>query len=270
MHYAGARYYMSALGRFGVVDPMADSYREWSSYHYAGNNPIRITDPTGQFWVDRVRGTGRIRAARYGRISGLTFSVAEHGSNAIPILGSFAAGGVKGLRDYTIRGNTEYSTLDESNSDWALDTILSRIPSSMTDAFSKLMDLEGLYSMVRDLRVDEVAFKSLAEVDPTIIAGGSIYHLLSDSGDGAFTLGLNPRLQAYWGKGKARDKFAEEIGYVRSVARDLIESGQSVGEATTTVTNFLEGREQGVNVKDDAEACQFVANSLAGFSVSDC
>ncbi len=46
-----ARYYESAVGRFTTVDPHAENYYSWSPYHYAGNNPIRITDPTGMDWV---------------------------------------------------------------------------------------------------------------------------------------------------------------------------------------------------------------------------
>ena len=43
----GARFYDPALGRFHVIDPLADS-RSWvSSYSYCQNNPIIRTDPTG-------------------------------------------------------------------------------------------------------------------------------------------------------------------------------------------------------------------------------
>ncbi|WP_456427190.1 RHS repeat-associated core domain-containing protein, partial [Rhodocaloribacter sp.] len=45
--YAGARYFDPALGRWLSVDPMADNYPGWSSYNYALNNPVGLSDPTG-------------------------------------------------------------------------------------------------------------------------------------------------------------------------------------------------------------------------------
>ena len=46
-YYFGARYYNPAIGRWMVVDPMADKYPSWSQYLYVFDNPLRLADPTG-------------------------------------------------------------------------------------------------------------------------------------------------------------------------------------------------------------------------------
>jgi RHS repeat-associated protein len=50
----GARYDSSSLGRFMSPDPVMVSWRRmvnpqvWNAYSYAGNNPLRYVDPTGE------------------------------------------------------------------------------------------------------------------------------------------------------------------------------------------------------------------------------
>ncbi len=45
--YAGARYYLPEIGRWGSVDPLAEKFTGWSSYNYVFNNPTALTDPLG-------------------------------------------------------------------------------------------------------------------------------------------------------------------------------------------------------------------------------
>ncbi len=55
LDFAQARFYNSKLGRFNTVDPLMASAdiinpQTFNRYVYVGNNPVNITDPTGEIW----------------------------------------------------------------------------------------------------------------------------------------------------------------------------------------------------------------------------
>ena len=95
MYDYGERFYMPDIGRWGVIDPLAEVNRAWCTYRYAYNNPLLFIDPNGRLedWYEDDQ-TGNIAwhdgsAERAGqtnltqKANGASISIVEGGNNNI-------------------------------------------------------------------------------------------------------------------------------------------------------------------------------------------
>ena len=104
-HYYGARYYWSELLTGWLsVDPMMDKYPSMSPYNYCMLNPIRLTDPNGQFpilpliWAVKATARGVEHFSQNSAIKTYAYAV-NHPYNAVRT-GWIKDGGKNGISSF--------------------------------------------------------------------------------------------------------------------------------------------------------------------------